>query len=966
MFFRILKPISFWAFIFINVGWADIPFEDAQSIYERTHKEKKEFSPIWGMTLLKSGVLKNIRLYGNYASTPNEKFPIHPAFNRSERIKHNCPADMIASFIQHLFPSVDGALLTHNERQDDPWGIIAREKDFKFINDILVIILDPKNYQEKVLWSGDYKDKYPRELDKRLSQLFYQRFSSVPQNEGFKELLQSTLKSFIGALDHEKRTIRNIYPKNIVVYSLLAFAWKMADSVSYLDGLDVLVTPLKENKLFDKKFYEENIENFTKALVEPEQSILIPDLAFFTQGYVAYKRPIPELIQYKTTMFQNNPYPNCGETSLLNLFYILLGGQTGIVTKERLEKIQEKIKKNYEENTSSKKYGMFLEFFYDYPSIHWAHRDKTHLAWSEVVSGLNDIKGNVVFYRNGKESKQSLVNDSKDPGTHNLPGSQGIINVLSVIGKLIPDKEISSLWLKEIKDQLIQAASKLDHLCSLFSDKDYEWSWCEIGSEYKELKKSTDTKILFKMNGYDAFIWDITSNHFEIIPIDDQGNDWRTSVSFMNKNFHDYDLFQAWFINDLDINGPYREQIKPYHLWGLDMSNMTVAAKVINFILEKKWENLYPMIPIMVVKSIPLDDPAARDLFLPVLNYHSHMFLKRDQGFLWQALLQVITSKLDKRKAEEQFQTASEYGYTSLFFSLLEQDQSLMSKSDTQGNCAIHIATQKGYWNLIYGLKNEMSRQNKDSGLFPIHYAVQYGRLAIVELMMQLKPEVIYQQDTFEQTPIYYAKDKKTVELLIENLEENLKKKYFNQGDKDKETPLMSFCKKINVPLVNFLLENRVMLDVIDKEGKTAFHHASDVVGCDNLPIIQAFIENMADPRAQDKNGNAPIHLAAKYENQEVLKWFVAQEFHLVKDLNQPLVNKAGDNALHMAARDVDTYGNIDTIDYLIKIFDKKTKNKSQQTPYDLADISYENGLIGLIEDDGEQKQKTILDLLKN
>lgn len=110
---------------------ADVPLEQCSKIEK---SEKSSLSPFDGMILLKSGVLKNIRLQGLYASkkeTIKEGLPPHKAFvndKRPELLEHNVPLDPVAALAQYLFPSVDGAILTHNERKNDLFGFIAKAK----------------------------------------------------------------------------------------------------------------------------------------------------------------------------------------------------------------------------------------------------------------------------------------------------------------------------------------------------------------------------------------------------------------------------------------------------------------------------------------------------------------------------------------------------------------------------------------------------------------------------------------------------------------------------------------------------------------------------------------------------------------------------------------------------------------------------------------------------------------------
>ena len=270
-----------------------------------------------------------------------------------------------------------------------------------------------------------------------------------------------------------------------------------------------------------------------------------------------------------------------------------------------------------------------IDFFTKYPSIYQAVTDSAHEDWSKVVSNLNSKKlpDNLVFYNSDM--------------THNLPGRAGIINMFSVIGKLFPNNKIlNKEWDQKEFEKLAkdvvsrenenaeypklfkQATDKLNSLCQALSAKNFKISWLEKASNENEITKNTNTEIIFSVNGEPLFVWKMTSRHFEIIPLDKQDNDWRKFVSFKNNNFEQSDLMQIWFFQNLDINGKYRDQIQPYHLWGLNLKDTVTASKVINFILEKDDPMLENIIPLLISKSIPTDDEHAKKILFPVWQQH--------------------------------------------------------------------------------------------------------------------------------------------------------------------------------------------------------------------------------------------------------------------------------------------------------------------------------------------------------
>jgi hypothetical protein len=117
--------ISAWVLVFTGgQALAEVPPEEAVGMFAATSPKQLNLSPLWGMVALKSGILRNIRFYGDYTSVPLERLPRHPGLPAAG----NCPQDAIAAVIQYLFPSPDGINFVHNERSKDPIGQIALEQ----------------------------------------------------------------------------------------------------------------------------------------------------------------------------------------------------------------------------------------------------------------------------------------------------------------------------------------------------------------------------------------------------------------------------------------------------------------------------------------------------------------------------------------------------------------------------------------------------------------------------------------------------------------------------------------------------------------------------------------------------------------------------------------------------------------------------------------------------------------------
>ncbi len=174
---------------------------------------------------------------------------------------------------------------------------------------------------------------------------------------------------------------------------------------------------------------------------DPSSSIKGPtpeEIILFTEGYESYEKMIPTLPRPRLIYYQGkNPYSISGasaqgETALMNLFYILLD-ERGVVDKQFIETLKEKIG-----GSSNPPFKSFLKFFQEHPYVCQGDTEIAQEKWSDdVLTNLNRYPGNKVDYVRDKICE--------------IPASGGIINMLSVIGKLIPDPDLGALWDKDKK-----------------------------------------------------------------------------------------------------------------------------------------------------------------------------------------------------------------------------------------------------------------------------------------------------------------------------------------------------------------------------------------------------------------------------------------------------------------------------------------------------------------------------------
>jgi len=270
---------------------AEISYIQLKGTHTLLKPECSELSPVYGFLALKTGLLSNIRFFGNYGPR-TETYGCHDQIHD----QNACPQDGVSALVQQLFPSPDGQNFVANQRMHDPLGNLPPEA----VGRVLHLLhsssghLDSSHYEN---WKmALFRALYPqivlqnqanngRELQSALkaikvkkSELANQtktgspaeKLSSLQQELESLELriqqLQQESKSpieavkrskkweqiepFSQALFHAMNELHNghsPYPKKILEHSLLAYAWKKAgaksDILNLIRELPECITP---------------------------------------------------------------------------------------------------------------------------------------------------------------------------------------------------------------------------------------------------------------------------------------------------------------------------------------------------------------------------------------------------------------------------------------------------------------------------------------------------------------------------------------------------------------------------------------------------------------------------------------------------------------------------------------------------------------------------------------------------
>ncbi|KAK2761559.1 hypothetical protein FQN54_001387 [Arachnomyces sp. PD_36] len=181
---------------------------------------------------------------------------------------------------------------------------------------------------------------------------------------------------------------------------------------------------------------------------------------------------------------------------------------------------------------------------------------------------------------------------------------------------------------------------------------------------------------------------------------------------------------------------------------------------------------------------------------------------------------------------------------------------------DQTAKFAIHEAAREGKTSVVESLLNvnpKLAARRDDDDRLPIHWAVAYNHLPIVELLVSNKhfdPDAV---DGSGWTPLMIASSLKDSEgdpiieiMLRKEADVNIKS---NTG----QNALHFATSKNNLPTVRTLLSHNCSARVKDKRGQLALHRAAAV---GSLPIMKLLLEAKSPLNATDVDGMTALHQA--------------------------------------------------------------------------------------------------------
>ncbi|KAJ1713802.1 proteasome regulatory particle subunit (Nas6) [Aspergillus flavus] len=153
---------------------------------------------------------------------------------------------------------------------------------------------------------------------------------------------------------------------------------------------------------------------------------------------------------------------------------------------------------------------------------------------------------------------------------------------------------------------------------------------------------------------------------------------------------------------------------------------------------------------------------------------------------------------------------------------------------------------------------------------FPLHEAAREGRTQVAESLLNANPKLANVKDDDERLPIHWAvayNRLPIVELLVAT-------KHFDPDVEDGSgwTPLMIAASLKNAegdPIIDLLLEKGADVNAKSNSGQNALHFATSKA---NLSTVRTLIANKCSARVKDKRGQLALHRAAAIGSSPIIK----------------------------------------------------------------------------------------------
>ena len=288
-----------------------------------------------------------------------------------------------------------------------------------------------------------------------------------------------------------------------------------------------------------------------------------------------------------------------------------------------------------------------------------------------------------------------------------------------------------------------------------------------------------------------------------------------------------------------------------------------------------------------VAKLLKSTDHFSRSIILkdvlkhyPLLEYAAVFLLKHARG---QSLKPI------ENRVQEFLMSPLRANFVGVVIMLIGNDYAVPSRTS-----GLHLAAGFGSGELLMGLlkRGLPADAHDDSGMTPLHWAVQEGNEAVVRLLLTRDDVDVNNGGEYCKTPLQRAAEAGNdtiMELLLAH-------PAINASGGLPWTPLHLAAAKGNDTILKLLLAHpAIEVNAPNEDGWTPLHHAATE---GNDTIVELLLAHPAiEVNASNKVGWTPLHVAALEGDETIFKLLLA---HPAIEVNAP--NENGWTPLHHAA----------------------------------------------------------------
>lgn len=292
------------------------------------------------------------------------------------------------------------------------------------------------------------------------------------------------------------------------------------------------------------------------------------------------------------------------------------------------------------------------------------------------------------------------------------------------------------------------------------------------------------------------------------------------------------------------------------------------------------------------------DDSADVSTPLELAASNGHLEVTRE-------LLQYPRFNSEKSRATALFKAASG-GFHQVVEELLKTNITTVIK-DTNGNNALHLATQEQYPDIVECLIHsdsdlksifDINAQN-NSGWTPLHLAARSGRLITVQILLR-NGASISSVNSSEETALHisaYQGHKYVVNELIDHFKKHPAQddNLILMEDNCQDTPFVIAVREGHYAISDIFIKNIAPLEPIQLQGKKQALIAA--ASRNNSDLVKLLLDHNWDVNARDDNGETALHMAAEYNHPSIMELLIGRG----ADCNSR--NNREETPLHQATR---------------------------------------------------------------